>query len=173
MLRDGHYLHLNWGHPMELHERVADFTLQTDEDKTVSLSDYAGKPVVLFFYPRADTPGCTIEACGFRDQFAKLEKAGAVVLGISRDTPKAQAKFKAKYNLPYTLLADVDERVCNQFGVMKEKNMYGKKVWGIERTTFVIGPDQTLLHVFHKVTPEGHAEQVLALIKEWNKAHHK
>lgn len=156
---------------MELkeNEKVADFTLQTDEDKTVSLSDYKGKPVVLFFYPRADTPGCTIEACGFRDQFAKLQKAGAVVLGISRDTPKAQAKFKAKFNLPYALLCDVDETVCNQFGVLKEKNMYGKKVWGIERTTFVIGPDRTLLHIFPKVTPEGHAEQVLALIQEWNK----
>src|SRR5579859_4640045 len=157
--------------PMELNKKVADFTLQTDEEKTVSLSDYAGKPVILFFYPRADTPGCTIEACGFRDQFEKLQKAGAVVLGISRDTPKAQAKFKAKFNLPYTLLADVDERVCNQFGVMKEKNMYGKKVMGIERTTFVIGPDKTLLHIFPKVTPEGHAEQVLALLKEWNKKH--
>jgi peroxiredoxin Q/BCP len=154
---------------MELNEKVADFTLQTDEDKTVSLSNYAGKPVVLFFYPRADTPGCTIEACGFRDQFQKLQKAGAVVLGISRDTPKAQAKFKAKFNLPYTLLADVDETVCNQFGVLKEKNMYGKKVIGIERTTFVIGPDQTLLHIFPKVTPEGHAEQVLALLEEWKK----
>jgi peroxiredoxin Q/BCP len=157
--------------PMELNEKVADFTLQTDENKTVSLSNYAGKPVVLFFYPRADTPGCTIEACGFRDQFEKLQKAGAVVLGISRDTPKDQAKFKAKFNLPYTLLADVDEKVCNQFGVLKEKNMYGRKVWGIERTTFVIGPDQTLLHIFPKVTPEGHAEQVLARIKEWNKTH--
>jgi peroxiredoxin Q/BCP len=156
---------------MELNEKVANFTLQTDEDKTVSLSNYAGKPVVLFFYPRADTPGCTIEACGFRDQFEKLQKTGAVVLGISRDTPAAQAKFKAKYSLPYTLLADVDEKVCNQFGVLKEKNMYGKKVWGIERTTFLIGPDQTLLHIFPKVTPEGHAEQVLALIEEWKKKH--
>lgn len=156
---------------MELNKKVADFTLQTDEEKTVSLSDYAGKPVILFFYPRADTPGCTIEACGFRDQFAKLQKAGAVVLGISRDTPKAQAKFKAKYNLPYTLLADVDEQVSNQFGVMKEKNMYGKKVMGIERTTFVIGPDRTLIHIFPKVTPEGHAEQVLALIEEWTRKH--
>jgi thioredoxin-dependent peroxiredoxin len=95
------------------------------------------------------------------------------VLGISRDTPKAQAKFRAKYDLPYTLLADVDEKVCNLFGVLKEKNMYGKKVWGIERTTFVIGPDRTLLHIFPKVTPEGHAEEVLALIKEWNKSHAK
>jgi thioredoxin-dependent peroxiredoxin len=157
--------------PMELNAKVADFTLQTDEGKTVSLSDFKGKPVILFFYPRADTPGCTIEACGFRDQFKKLQAAGAVVLGISRDTVKDQAKFRAKYNLPYTLLADVDEKVCNQFGVMKEKNMYGKKVWGIERTTFVIGPDQTLIHIFPKVKPEGHAEEVLAQLKEWNKAH--
>ena len=155
---------------MELNKKVANFTLKTDEDKTVSLKEYAGKPVVLFFYPRADTPGCTIEACGFRDAFEKLLAAGAVVLGISRDTPAAQAKFRAKYSLPYTLLADVDEKVCNQFGVLKEKNMYGKKVWGIERTTFVIGPDQTLLHVFPKVKPEGHAEEVLALLKEWKKA---
>jgi peroxiredoxin Q/BCP len=155
---------------MELHQKIPDFTLQTDEDKPVRLSSYASRPVVLFFYPRADTPGCTIEACGFRDAFQKIQAAGAVVLGISRDTPKAQARFRAKYNLPYTLLADVDEKVCNLFGVLKEKNMYGKKVWGIVRTTFLIGPDQTLLHIFPKVTPEGHAEEVLALIKEWKKA---
>lgn len=154
---------------MEINEEVADFTLQTDEDKTVSLSTYSGKPVVLFFYPRADTPGCTIEACGFRDTFKKLQAAGAVVLGISRDTPRDQAKFRAKYDLPYTLLADVDEQVCKQFGVLKEKNMYGKKVMGIERTTFLIGPDGTLIHIFPKVTPEGHAEQVLELLKEWKK----
>ena len=151
---------------MELHEKVADFTLQDDQEKTVHLSDFAGKPVVLFFYPKADTPGCTIEACGFRDTFSKLQKAGAVVLGISRDTPKAQKKFKEKYDLNYPLLADVDEKVCNQFGVLKEKNMYGKKVMGIERTTFVIGPDQTLLKIFPKVKPEGHADEVLAAIKE-------
>ena len=155
---------------MELNRKVADFTLATDEGKTVSLSDFAGKPVVLFFYPRANTPGCTIEACGFRDQFKKLQAAGAVVLGISRDTVKAQASFKAKYELPYTLLADVDEKVCKQFDVLKEKNMYGKKVWGIVRTTFVIGPDQKLLHVFPQVKPEGHAEEVLALLKDWNKS---
>ena len=148
---------------MELNSKVADFTLQTDENTTVSLSDYAGKPVVLFFYPRANTPGCTIEACGFRDTFQKLIAAGAVVLGISRDTPKAQASFRKKYELPYTLLADVDEKVCNQFGVMK--------VWGIERTTFLIGPDQKLLHVFSKVKPEGHSEEVLALLKDWKKQH--
>jgi thioredoxin-dependent peroxiredoxin len=154
---------------MEVNEKVADFTLQDEQENTVHLSDYSGKPVVLFFYPRADTPGCTIEACGFRDTFKKLQKAGAIVLGISRDTPKAQLKFKIKYDLPYTLLADVDEKVCNQFGVMKEKNMYGKKVWGIDRTTFLIGPDQTLVRIFPKVKPEGHAEEVLAAIQEWNK----
>lgn len=154
---------------MEVHEKVSDFTLQDDQENTVHLSDYAGTPVVLFFYPRADTPGCTIEACGFRDVFKKIQKAGAVVLGISRDTPKAQAKFKAKYDLPYPLLADVDEKVCKQFGVLKEKNMYGKKVIGIERTTYLIGPDQTLLKIFPKVKPEGHAEEVLEAIKAWKK----
>jgi peroxiredoxin Q/BCP len=150
---------------MQEHDKVADFTLQNEDGNPVKLSDFAGKPVVLFFYPKADTPGCTIEACGFRDQFAKLQKAGAVVLGISRDTPKAQKKFKEKYDLPYTLLADIDELVCNQFGVLKEKNMYGKKVMGIERTTFLIGPDQTIAKVFPKVKPEGHAEEVLTAIK--------
>ena len=150
---------------MQEHDKVADFTLQNEDGNPVKLSDFAGKPVVLFFYPKADTPGCTIEACGFRDQFAKLQKAGAVVLGISRDTPKAQKKFKEKYDLPYSLLADIDELVCNQFGVLKEKNMYGKKVMGIERTTFLIGPDQTIAKVFPKVKPEGHAEEVLTAIK--------
>lgn len=150
---------------MEINDKVADFTLQDDAENTIHLKDFAGKPVVLFFYPKADTPGCTIEACGFRDQFKKLQSTGAVVLGISRDTPKAQKKFREKYDLPYPLLADVDETVCNQFGVLKEKNMYGKKVIGIERTTFLIGPDQRLLRIFPKVKPEGHAEEVLAVLK--------
>jgi peroxiredoxin Q/BCP len=119
---------------------------------------------VLFFYPRADTPGCTIEACGFRDHFKKLQKAGVVVLGISRDTVKAQKKFQTRYDLPYPLLADADQTICNRFGVIKEKNMYGKKVTGIERTTYVIGPDQKLIHEFNKVKPEGHAEEVLAML---------
>ncbi|HEY0784992.1 MAG TPA: thioredoxin-dependent thiol peroxidase [Acidobacteriaceae bacterium] len=149
---------------MELHQKVADFSLADQDGQTVHLSDFAGSPVVLFFYPRADTPGCTIEACGFRDTFARLQAAGAVILGISRDTPGAQKKFRDKYQLPYTLLADVDAAVCNQFGVLKEKNLYGRKVLGIERTTFLIGPDQTLLKIFPKVRPEGHAEEVLAEI---------
>src|SRR5258708_28227312 len=150
---------------MQVGDTIEDFTLQNENDETVHLSDYSGKPVVLFFYPRADTPGCTIEACGFRDTFKKLQKAGVVVLGISRDTPKAQKKFKEKYNLPYTLLADGDETVCKQFDVLKQKNMYGKKVIGIERTTFLIRPDQKLLKIFPKGKPDGHAEEVLAAVK--------
>jgi len=156
---------------MQPGELVENFTLPDQDGNTVNLTDFAGKPVVLFFYPKADTPGCTIEACGFRDIFAKIEQSGAVVLGISRDTPKAQKKFKEKYDLPYTLLADVDEAVCKQFDVLKEKNMYGKKVIGIERTTFLIGPDQKLIKVFPKVKPEGHAEEVLAAVKEYAQAH--
>ena len=150
---------------VELHAPVPKFTLQDDADQTRSLEEFRGKPVVLFFYPKADTPGCTIEACGFRDAFTKLVDAGVVVLGISRDTPKAQAKWKAKYELPYTLLADVDAEVCNLFGVLKEKNMYGKKVKGIERSTYLIGPEGTLERVWEKVKPEGHAEEVLAAVK--------
>jgi peroxiredoxin Q/BCP len=145
-------------------DRVKDFTLDDQDGKPVTMSSFEGKPVVLFFYPRADTPGCTIEACGFRDAYPKLSGAGAVILGISRDTPKAQKKFAEKFNLQYTLLADVDEKVCKYFGVLKEKNMYGKKVMGIERTTYVIAPDQTVLKIFPKVTPEGHADEVLAVL---------
>lgn len=151
---------------MEVHDKVANFSLQNQDGEQVQLKDFAGKPVVLFFYPKADTPGCTIEACGFRDTFAKLQRAGAVVLGISRDTPKAQKKFQEKYHLPYPLLADVDEKVCTQFDVLREKNMYGRKVIGIERSTFLIGPDRRLLKVFRKVKPEGHAEEVLQALRE-------
>ena len=154
---------------MQVNDTVANFTLHNQDGETVNLTGFAGRPVVLFFYPKADTPGCTIEACGFRDIFAKIQKV-AVVLGISRDTAKAQKKFQEKYDLPYTLLADPDEVVCKQFDVIKPKNMYGKMVTGIERTTFVIGPDQKLLHIFAKVKPEGHAEEVLALLKEHKKA---
>lgn len=150
----------------EVGSLVEDFTLPDQDGNTVNLSDFAGKPVVLFFYPKADTPGCTIEACGFRDQFAKLQKAGAVVLGISRDTVKAQKKFQLKYELPYPLLADADQAICKRFDVIRDKTMYGKPVTGIERTTFVIGPDRKLLHEFTKVKPEGHAEEVLALFKK-------
>ncbi|HEY5382702.1 MAG TPA: thioredoxin-dependent thiol peroxidase [Acidobacteriaceae bacterium] len=145
---------------------IADFTLPDQDGHPIALSHFAGKPVVLFFYPRADTPGCTIEACGFRDHFAKLKKAGVVVLGISRDTVKAQKKFAEKYDLQYPLLADADETLIKRFDLLRQKTMYGKPVTGVARTTFLIGPDRKLLHVFENVKPEGHAEEVLALLKK-------
>jgi peroxiredoxin Q/BCP len=155
---------------MQPNDLVEDFTLENQDGESVSLSQFSANPVVLFFYPRADTPGCTIEACGFRDTFKKLQAAGAVVLGISRDTVKAQKKFQQKYDLPYMLLADPEMVLINRYDLLKSKSMYGKLVKGVERTTFVIGPDkgegQRLLHVFPKVKPEGHAEEVLALLKK-------
>ncbi len=144
---------------------VEDFTLPDQDELPVTLSNFLGKPVVLFFYPKADTPGCTVEACGFRDQFGKLQAAGAVVLGISRDTVKAQRKFKDKYQLPYTLLADKDQELIERFDLLKQKTMYGKPVTGVERTTYVIGSDGRLLHTFANVKPQGHAEEVLALLR--------
>ena len=148
---------------------VEDFTLQNQDGKTVHLSDYKKSPVVLFFYPRADTPGCTLESCGFRDIFAQFKKAGIVVLGISRDTVKAQKKFKDKYDLPYDLLADPEMLLIKRYDLLKDKTMYGKLVTGVARTTYLISADtgkgQRLLHVFPKVTPAGHAEEVLALLK--------
>ena len=147
-------------------ELVPDFTLPDQDDRPVSLSSFLGKPVILFFFPKADTPGCTVEACGFRDQFAAIEKAGAVVLGISRDTAKAQKKFKDKFDLPYTLLADKDQEIIQRFDLLKQKTMYGKPVTGVERTTYVIGPDGRLLHTFANVKPQGHAEEVLASLQQ-------
>lgn len=147
---------------MEVNDKAPDFSLSDENGETVRLKDLRGKNVVLFFYPKADTPGCTIEACGFRDAYKKLQKAGLLVLGISADTPASQKKFKEKYDLPYTLLADADKKVADAFGVLKEKNMYGRKVIGIERTTFLIDPEGRIAKVFPKVKPEGHAEEVLA-----------
>ncbi len=154
---------------MQPGDTVEDFTLQNQDGKTVHLSDYKKSPVVLFFYPRADTPGCTIESCGFRDAFEKFQKQGIVVLGISRDTVKDQKKFKDKYDLPYDLLADPEMVLIKRYDLLKEKKMYGKPVTGVARTTYLIGPDtgkgQRLIHVFLQVTPAGHAEEVLALLK--------
>ncbi|HWZ52140.1 MAG TPA: peroxiredoxin [Granulicella sp.] len=154
---------------MQVNDLVEDFTLKNQDGEDVSLHQFATQPVVLFFYPRADTPGCTIEACGFRDTFEKLQAAGAVVLGISRDTVKAQKKFQEKYSLPYTLLADPDMVLIKRYDLLKNKTMYGKPVTGVERTTLVISPDtgngQRLLHIYPKVKPEGHAEEVLALLE--------
>ncbi len=150
----------------QLGDAVEDFTLPDQDGMDVTLSSFLGKPVVLFFFPKADTPGCTVEACGFRDQFAQLEAAGAVVLGISRDTPNAQKKFRLKYDLPYTLLADKEQEVIKRFDLLKQKTMYGKPVTGVERTTYLIGSDGCLLHTFANVKPQGHADEVLALLKQ-------
>jgi thioredoxin-dependent peroxiredoxin len=151
---------------MQPGDLIEDFTLPDQDGDPVTLSQFAGSPVILFFYPRADTPGCTIEACGFRDHFAKLKMAGVVVLGISRDTVKAQKKFATKYDLNYPLLADDEMVLIKRFDLLKNKTMYGKPVTGVARTTYLIGPDRKLIHVFENVKPEGHAEEVLALLKK-------
>jgi len=150
---------------MHVNDKAPEFTLPDQNGQNVSLKDFRGKTVVLFFFPKADTPGWTIEACGFRDAYKQLQKTGAVILGISADPPQRQRKFEDKYDLPYTLLSDTDKKVCEAFGVIKEKNMYGKKVKGIARTTFVIGPDGRITHVFENVKAQGHAEEVLEYLK--------
>jgi peroxiredoxin Q/BCP len=134
--------------------------LQTDTGDTFDLASARGKNVVLFFYPKADTPGCTTEACEFRDAYPKFGDS-SIVLGISPDTPQKQAKFKEKFGFPYPLLADVNHSVAEAYGVWKEKSMYGKKYFGIERTTFVIDKNGKIAKVFNKVKPAGHAEEVL------------
>ena len=134
--------------------------LETDTGEIFDLKSARGKNVVLFFYPKADTPGCTTEACEFRDSYAKFGP-DTVVLGISADTPEKQAKFKSKFSFPYPLLADVDHTVSEAYGVWKEKSMYGKKYFGIDRTTFLIDKDGKIAKIFNKVKPAGHAEEVL------------
>jgi peroxiredoxin Q/BCP len=150
---------------ININDKAPEFTLPDQNGDDVSLKDFHGKYVVLYFYPRADTPGCTIEACEFRDSFKRTEKLGAVVLGVSPDEPKALKKFEDKFGLPFTLLGDADKKVGNAYGVIQEKNMYGKKVMGVVRTTFIIGPDGKIKHIFNKVKPEGHADEVLAYLK--------
>jgi peroxiredoxin Q/BCP len=154
---------------VNINDKAPEFTLPDQNGKEISLKNFRGKYVVLYFYPRADTPGCTVEACEFRDSYRKIQNSGAVILGISPDQPKAQKKFEEKYSLPFTLLGDADKKVGNAFGVIQEKNMYGKKVMGVARTTFIIGPDGKIKHIFQKVKPEGHAEEVLAYLKQAQK----
>jgi len=125
------------------------------------LSAFRGQRVVLYFYPKADTPGCTMESCEFRDQDQEFKKKGAVVVGISPDKPAAQEKFRTKYGLPFELLSDDEKTAAQAFGVWKEKTLYGKKVMGIERSTFVIGPDGKIEKIYAKVKPAGHAAEVL------------
>lgn len=139
-------------------------SLDTDSGQHFELASLKGKNVVLYFYPKADTPGCTREACAFRDTSRKFTKTNTVIVGVSPDATKAQAKFKEKFDLPFTLLADVDHRAAEDYGVWKQKSMYGKKYMGIERTTFIIGPDGRINKIFPKVSVDGHAEEVLAAI---------
>jgi peroxiredoxin Q/BCP len=150
---------------MEVNDKAPTFRTTDENGKEVALKDFSGKTVVLFFYPKADTPGWTIEACGFRDAYKQIQKTGAVVLGISADSSEKQKKFQDKFDLPYTLLADPDKSIAKSFGVIKDKNMYGKLVKGIARTTFVIGPDGKIQHIFNNVKAEGHAMQVLEYLK--------
>ena len=147
-------------------EPAPQFALQDQSGAEVSLAGLRGKTVVLFFYPKADTSGCTAEACGFRDHRAEFDAKGIVLLGMSPDPVKAQSKFAVKYELPMPLLADTEHATAEAFGVWVEKSMYGKKYMGIDRSTFVIGPDGVVQHVFAKVKPNGHADEVLAYFSD-------
>lgn len=137
----------------------------TDTGDKFDLRDLRGQPVVVYFYPKADTPGCTAESCEFRDNTAAYSDLDAVVVGISPDKPDAQAKFKYKFGLPFTLLADEDHHVCEEYGVWVEKSMYGRKYMGVERTTFVIDKHGAIRKIFEKVKPVGHAAEVLEALR--------
>jgi len=141
-----------------------DFTLLDENGAARRLSDYRGKAVVLYFYPKDDTPGCTTEACAFRDDYSAYDAAGVVILGVSPDKPKSHAKFKAKYNLPFTLLADEEHAVCETYGVWGRKKFMGREYDGVFRTTFVIDTQGTIARVFEDVKPAGHSAEVLAAL---------
>ena len=141
-----------------------DFELKSDAGDTVKLSALRGKPVVLYFYPKDDTPGCTAQACGIRDAYGEFEQAGAVVLGVSPDSEASHEKFKAKYGLPFTLLADPEHRVADEYDVWVEKKYMGKTYMGVERSTFVIAEDGTVKKVMRNVKPDTHADSVLAAL---------
>jgi peroxiredoxin Q/BCP len=145
-------------------KEAPDFTLASDGGEEVTLSSFRGHPVVLYFYPKDDTPGCTTQACGIRDVYADFRDRGAVVLGVSPDDEASHVKFKEKYSLPFTLLADPDHEVAEEYGVWKERNRYGKKSMGIERSTFVIDADGQVARVIRRVKPDTHAADVLAAL---------
>ena len=150
---------------MEIGNIVPDFTLMGSDGKEHKLSDYKGKKVILYFYPKDNTPGCTTEACDFRDNISEITDLNAVVIGISKDNLNSHNKFIEKFNLPFILLSDEDKVVCNLYDVIKEKNMYGKKVLGIERSTFIIDEEGKLIKEFRKVKVKGHIEEVLSSLK--------
>jgi thioredoxin-dependent peroxiredoxin len=141
-----------------------DFSLVADSGENVSLSDFRGQPIVLYFYPKDDTPGCTAQACGIRDVWGEFQRSGAVVLGVSPDSPAKHVKFKEKYRLPFTLLSDEAHEVAETYGTWVEKSMYGKTYMGMERSTFVIGADGNVKKVMRKVKPAEHADDVLAAL---------
>ena len=141
-----------------------DFTLVSDTGQQVTLSQFRGRPVVLYFYPRDDTPGCTAQACGIRDSYDAFEESGAVVLGVSPDTETSHVKFKEKYGLPFTLLAYTDHEVAEQYGVWKQKTYGGRQYWGVERSTFVIDEEGRIAKAMLRVKPDTHAELVLGAL---------
>lgn len=152
--------------PLHEGDLVPDLTLLTDTGDEFRFSSLRGKTAIVYFYPKADTPGCTTEACEFRDLGPEITAQNAVVIGISPDPAPAQAKFKTKYGLPFTLLADTAHAAAGAFGVWKEKSMYGKKYMGVERSTFLIGPDGRISKIFAKVKAPGHAREVLAALHQ-------
>ncbi|HQY58977.1 MAG: thioredoxin-dependent thiol peroxidase [Nitrospira sp.] len=150
---------------LEVGDKAPDFSLPDQDGSTVTLKSLKGKQVVLYFYPKDDTSGCTKEACDFRDSLAPIKKAGAVVLGVSKDGKASHQKFIAKYELPFALLSDEEVTVCTAYGVYKEKSMYGRKYMGIERSTFVIDATGRIKALFRKVKVPGHVDEVLAALK--------
>ena len=146
--------------------KVPDFSIPATGEATFRLSDHLGHPVVLYFYPKDNTPGCTTEGADFRDLHKQFAKLGAVVAGVSRDSIKSHEGFRQKMEFPFPLLSDADEKLCALFDVIKMKNMYGKKVRGIERSTFLVGADGKLVREWRKVKVDGHAAEVLAAVKE-------
>ena len=152
------------GGVVEVGRPAPDFTLTSDSGEAVTLSSFRGAPVVLYFYPRDDTPGCTAQACGIRDVWGEFQRTGAVVLGVSPDSPAKHVKFKERYRLPFTLLSDEAHEVAETYGTWVEKSMYGKTYMGMERSTFVIGADGNVTKVMRKVKPAEHADDVLAAL---------
>jgi thioredoxin-dependent peroxiredoxin len=150
--------------PVEVGDPAPDFTLTSDADEAVTLSSFKGSPVILYFYPRDDTPGCTLQACDIRDAWSEFEERGAVVLGVSPDPPSSHAKFRDKYSLPFTLLADPEHEVAETYGVWTEKSMAGKTYMGIERSTFVIDAEGNVASIMRRVKPDAHADDVLAAL---------
>lgn len=150
-------------------QKAPDFNLESDEGKKIRLSYLRGQKVVLYFYPQDDTPGCIKEGCGFRDDFRQFQKIGAAILGISPDDVSSHQRFKAKYNLPFTLLADPEHKVAGKYGVWVEKNNYGRKYWGIARTTFLIDEEGRITKIYQRVKPDGHSQEVLAALDSQQK----